>query len=173
MEKIDKKVWVALILIVIFVVIFVFSNKNAPLQDEESAENTDTEVSVPSVQTPPTPTKPTVISKTSPKTSTTQTTPPTPPALSRKEALDAYDERVVRINNVCVSKEFAHMFNLNPGTVIMIDNDSSISHTIKLPARTITLSPYSYTLEKVSEGGAVVSSCNESTGVTTITFRPR
>lgn len=94
-------------------------------------------------------------------------------SLSYKDALEKYQEKIVRITNDCSTEKMTFSANIPVGQQVMIANDSiDKSHIIAIEGMSYTLAPQHYKVITIQEMGVVSTSCNPNTGVTTVVITP-
>ncbi len=89
-------------------------------------------------------------------------------SLSRKEAQDLYQDKIVRITDQCLPEKFTSTGPLKKGTRIMLDNDGAKSHSVVFAGTNYTISAQGYRTVVLPNDGLVSSTCDAKTGVTTI-----
>lgn len=98
---------------------------------------------------------------------TTGSGKPVSVTLSRKEAIQIYQDRMIRISDQCLPDRFIHA-RLQKGDRFMLDNDTAKPHTIVFQGTTYKVSPQSYRTIVASTDGYVASTCDQKTATTTV-----
>jgi hypothetical protein len=146
-----RNIIITIVVIILVIVAAVATTSKKKMAQEQATTTPDTAVSADSAT--PTTAKP------GPKAS---------PTLSRKEALDFYQDKIVRITNDCSADSHTYSFNLKKGDKIMLDNDSDKSHTVLFAGVNYAISAHGYRTATLQNDGMVSSTCNPQTGVTTV-----
>ncbi len=155
-NKNNRGTIITVIVIIIVIVIIAFAS---PKKSKDATPNTaPTETSTDGTKT--------TSGITGTKTTTTTTTTPT--TLSRKEALDLYQDRIIRITDQCVSEKVTETLALKKGEKVMLDNDATKAHTVVFAGTTYQIGAQGYRTASLPNDGVISRTCDPKTGTTTV-----
>ena len=153
----SKKGIISIIIIIVIIALIAFAMPSkAPVEDGMTTTDTTSDTTTTGSTT------------TGSTTSTGKGGVTTTATLSRKEALDLYQNRIIRITDQCMAEKVTETLLLKKGEKMMLDNDGTKSHTVVFAGTTYTIGAQGYRTVTLPNDGTVSRTCDTKTGVTTI-----